>query len=108
MLVSHTVLTMMNFSLTHRNLRIGRAHFIGRKLHTFRRWYRVICSSQVSEDPHHARLIYTEMFICSHFGTFIFTETLLPLLIKTAKEPSYDVRIVNVSNSRIKFHRHEN
>ncbi|KAL8293437.1 hypothetical protein RQP46_000138 [Phenoliferia psychrophenolica] len=34
----------------------------------------------------------------NHFGTFVFTETLLPLLIKTSQTPSADVRIVNVGS----------
>ncbi len=34
----------------------------------------------------------------SYFGHFILTETLLPLLIRTAKEEGSDVRIINVSS----------
>lgn len=32
----------------------------------------------------------------SHIGTFVFTDTLLPLLIKTSQTDGADVRIVNV------------
>ncbi|ORY78896.1 hypothetical protein BCR35DRAFT_332227 [Leucosporidium creatinivorum] len=35
----------------------------------------------------------------NHFGTFVFTTTLLPLLRKTAKEPGSDVRIVTVGSN---------
>ncbi|KAH9477399.1 Short-chain dehydrogenase [Psilocybe cubensis] len=38
----------------------------------------------------------TKLF--SHFGTFQFTKSLLPLLIKTSEETNSDVRIVNVSS----------
>lgn len=38
----------------------------------------------------------------SHFGTFVFTTTLLPLLRETAKEAGSDVRIVTVSSNPIK------
>ncbi|KAK4701252.1 hypothetical protein P7C70_g4982, partial [Phenoliferia sp. Uapishka_3] len=34
----------------------------------------------------------------NHFGTYIFTKTLLPLLIKTSKEPDSDVRIVTLGS----------
>ncbi|PPQ92074.1 hypothetical protein CVT25_007099 [Psilocybe cyanescens] len=34
----------------------------------------------------------------NHFGTFQFTQTLLPLLIKTSEEPGSDVRIVSLSS----------
>lgn len=34
--------------------------------------------------------------VISYFSTFVFTETLLPLLKKSAAEPGSDVRIVNV------------
>lgn len=32
----------------------------------------------------------------NHFGPFVFTQTLLPLMEATAKTPGSDVRIVNV------------
>ncbi|KAF8970338.1 hypothetical protein BDZ97DRAFT_1790902 [Flammula alnicola] len=35
---------------------------------------------------------------CSHFGTFQFTQSLLPLLIKTSQEQDSDVRIVFVAS----------
>uniref|UniRef100_A0A8H7XNA4 NAD(P)-binding protein n=1 Tax=Psilocybe cubensis TaxID=181762 RepID=A0A8H7XNA4_PSICU len=40
----------------------------------------------------------TEMSMTNHFGTFQFTKSLLPLLIKTSEETNSDVRIVNVSS----------
>ncbi len=36
------------------------------------------------------------LFRTSHFGTFVLTQSLLPLLTKTAQEPKADVRIVYV------------
>ncbi|EJC97974.1 NAD-binding protein [Fomitiporia mediterranea MF3/22] len=39
----------------------------------------------------------------NYFSTLIFTETLLPLLKKTAEQPGSDVRIVNVSSDGHKF-----
>ncbi|KAF9016162.1 NAD(P)-binding protein [Hymenopellis radicata] len=35
----------------------------------------------------------------SHFSTFLFTQTLLPLLVSTARQPKSDVRIITVSSS---------
>ena len=37
------------------------------------------------------------VFLSSYFSPFVFTNTLLPLLKKTANEGGADVRIVNVS-----------
>lgn len=39
----------------------------------------------------------------SHFSPFVFTQTLLPLLIKTSKEPESDVRIVSVRTCAVSF-----
>lgn len=36
------------------------------------------------------------MAVANYFSPFVFTETLLPLLQKTAEEDKSDVRIVNV------------
>ncbi|PPQ67330.1 hypothetical protein CVT26_007251 [Gymnopilus dilepis] len=41
----------------------------------------------------------TEMMMVNHVGTFQFTKTLLPLLIKTSEEPNSDARIVTVSSN---------
>lgn len=39
-----------------------------------------------------------DMMVINYLGPFVFTETLLPLLIKTSKEEGSDVRIVNVAS----------
>lgn len=46
-----------------------------------------------NKTPHCVMLI---VYFPSHFSPFVFTQTLLPLLKQTAKEPESDVRIVNV------------
>ncbi|PPQ66637.1 hypothetical protein CVT24_006929 [Panaeolus cyanescens] len=40
----------------------------------------------------------SSLAIVNHFSTFVFTRTLLPLLIKTSNEPNSDVRIVTLSS----------
>ncbi|KAF8191213.1 hypothetical protein BJ912DRAFT_306073 [Pholiota molesta] len=40
----------------------------------------------------------TEMMMTNHIGTFQFTKTLLPTLLKTAEQPGSDVRIVTVGS----------
>ncbi|KDR76490.1 hypothetical protein GALMADRAFT_246871 [Galerina marginata CBS 339.88] len=40
----------------------------------------------------------TEMMMVNHIGTFQFTTTLLPLLLKTSEEPNSDVRILTVTS----------
>ncbi|KAF8956564.1 hypothetical protein BDZ97DRAFT_1907144 [Flammula alnicola] len=40
----------------------------------------------------------TEMMMVNQIGTFLFTKTLLPFLLKTSEEPGSDVRIVTVSS----------
>ncbi|RDB30491.1 hypothetical protein Hypma_007324 [Hypsizygus marmoreus] len=40
----------------------------------------------------------SKLMVVNHFGPFIFTQTLLPLLIKTSEEPDSDVRIVTLSS----------
>ncbi|KAF9003243.1 NAD(P)-binding protein [Cyathus striatus] len=39
-----------------------------------------------------------DVMMVNHIGPFVFTHTLLPLLIKTSKEPDADVRIVTVTS----------
>ncbi|KAJ7603012.1 NAD(P)-binding protein [Mycena rosella] len=41
----------------------------------------------------------SNMMVINHISHFVLTETLLPLMKATAKEPGADVRIVNVSSS---------
>ncbi|KAF9554205.1 NAD-P-binding protein [Agrocybe pediades] len=43
------------------------------------------------------------MAVVNYISPFVFTETLLPLLQKTAREPESDVRIVNVSSITYKL-----
>ncbi|THH27685.1 hypothetical protein EUX98_g6504 [Antrodiella citrinella] len=43
-----------------------------------------------------------QAIMVNHLSPFVFTLTLLPLLIKTSQELSADVRIVNVSSSSVK------
>ncbi|KAF9057072.1 hypothetical protein BJ165DRAFT_1397420 [Panaeolus papilionaceus] len=40
----------------------------------------------------------SSLAIVNHFSTFVFTRTVLPLLIKTSKKPNSDVRIVTLSS----------
>jgi len=40
----------------------------------------------------------SKLMTVNHFGPYIFTRTLLPLLVKTSKEPDADVRIVTLSS----------
>ncbi|KDQ54353.1 hypothetical protein JAAARDRAFT_209454 [Jaapia argillacea MUCL 33604] len=39
----------------------------------------------------------TDSMMVNHIGPFVFTQTLLPLLIQTASQPGADVRIVNLT-----------
>ncbi|KAF9474416.1 NAD(P)-binding protein [Pholiota conissans] len=50
--------------------------------------------NQASEDG------ITQMMLVNHFGTFQFTKSLLPLLIKTAEDPTNDVRVVTVGSEQ--------
>ena len=43
------------------------------------------------------RLSLTVLLCYSHVSPFLFTKTLLPILVQTAKEPGSDVRVVMVS-----------
>lgn len=40
----------------------------------------------------------SEVVMINHISTFLFTQTLLPLMIETSKEPNSDVRLVNVAS----------
>ncbi|KAF8970394.1 hypothetical protein BDZ97DRAFT_1902081 [Flammula alnicola] len=40
----------------------------------------------------------TEMMMVNHIGTFQFTTSLLPLLLKTSEEPASDVRVITLSS----------
>ncbi|KAK0480894.1 hypothetical protein IW261DRAFT_1419212 [Armillaria novae-zelandiae] len=40
----------------------------------------------------------SEVVMINHISTFLFTQTLLPLMIETSKEPDSDVRLVNVAS----------
>ncbi|KAF9465090.1 NAD-P-binding protein [Collybia nuda] len=40
----------------------------------------------------------SQLMVVNHFSPFVFTRTLLPVLIKTSKEPKSDVRIVSLSS----------
>ncbi|KAL6306000.1 NAD-P-binding protein [Sparassis latifolia] len=44
-----------------------------------------------------------DVMAINHVSPFVFTNTLLPLLYRTAKEPNSDVRIVNVASDGIMF-----
>ncbi|CDO73677.1 hypothetical protein BN946_scf185015.g5 [Trametes cinnabarina] len=46
--------------------------------------------------------IHENMLQCSHVSPFVFTNALMPLLARTAREPDSDVRIVMVSSHMIK------
>ncbi|KAF9486147.1 NAD(P)-binding protein [Pholiota conissans] len=51
------------------------------------------------------KAIQDQIMMVNHFGTFQITQSLLPLLIKTAKEPNSDVRIVYVGSDAHKLGR---
>jgi len=40
----------------------------------------------------------SKLMVVNHFGTYVFTRSLLPLLIKTSQEPDSDVRIVTLTS----------
>jgi hypothetical protein len=55
---------------------------------------RIVVTKCVDPGKIHSQKLFNVNF--SHFSPFVFTKTLIPLMIETARQPGADVRIVNV------------
>ncbi|KAG5653741.1 hypothetical protein H0H81_010998 [Sphagnurus paluster] len=55
-------------------------------------------AAQLTGDYEKTKDGISRLMTINHFGPFIFTRTLLPILLKTSKEPNSDVRIITLSS----------